>query len=102
MEEKDIKIIEDFNYNFLTATRLKVDMPITMYITDEIHDTIMKLLQAYKQDEKVIHEMAKSIVSNDSNLCEYLDIANKCKYYAGENKKCCDTCIIDYFRKKCE
>lgn len=83
MEEKEIKIIEDFNYNFLTATRLKRDMPVTMYINDEINDTIMKLLQAYKKDEKVIQEMADFIAYKTDNT----DYKHS---------------VIDYFRKKCE
>lgn len=101
MEEKDIKIIEDFNYNFLTATRLKIDMPITMYITDDINNAIMKLYEKYKQDEKMIEEMAEYI----SNRCFYKDdYGNNCEVIQDscyEDKEC-KQCIIDYFRKKCE
>ena len=50
--------------------------------------------------DKVIDEMANYIATSDSNLCEYLDMTTKCKYYAGENGKTCDECIKEYFYKK--
>ena len=50
--------------------------------------------------DNVIDEMANYIATNDSNLCEYLDMTTKCKYYAGENGKTCDECIKQYFYKK--
>lgn len=88
MEDKDIELIEEFNYNFLSATRIGLDFPVTMYIKDDTHNSIMKLLQAYKQDEKVIEEMAKTIYEDDGSW----NMHNK--YNVEE--------IIDYFRKKCE
>lgn len=44
--------------------------------------------------------MANHIATSDSNLCEYLDMTAKCKYYAGENRKLCDDCIKQYFENK--
>lgn len=52
------------------------------------------------EKDKIIDLMANSIATNDSNLCQYLDITTKCKYYAGENKKLCDDCIKEYFENK--
>ena len=59
----------------------------------EVYDGAMffkKLLQAYKQDEKVIWEMAKELNNRDFGF-DY-GIADE-DLYDG---------IIDYFRKKCE
>ncbi len=49
---------------------------------------------------KIIDLMANHIATSDSDLCEYLDITTKCKYYAGENGKICDECIKQYFENK--
>ena len=67
MEDKDIELIEEFNYNFLSATRIGLDFPVTMYIKDDTHNSIMKLLQAYKEYEKVIDKTSKYI-ENDSRF----------------------------------
>ena len=45
-------------------------------------------------------EKTNKRTTSDSNLCEYLDITTKCKYYAGENGKLCDDCIKQYFKNK--
>ena len=50
--------------------------------------------------KKIIDLMANHIATNDSNLCQYLDMTTKCKYYAGENGKTCDECIKQYFNNK--
>lgn len=50
--------------------------------------------------DKIIDLMANHIATSDSELCEYLDITVKCKYYAGENGKTCDNCIKQYFENK--
>ena len=52
------------------------------------------------EKDKIIDLMANSIAANDSNLCQYLDITTKCKYYAGENGKICDECIKQYFERQ--
>ena len=45
------------------------------------------------EKDKIIDLMANHIATSDSDLCEYLDITTKCKYYAGDNGKTCDNCI---------
>jgi hypothetical protein len=59
-----------------------------------------KLKEELDQKEKIIDLMANHIATNDSNLCQYLDMTTKCKYYAGENGKTCDECIKQYFENK--
>ena len=51
-------------------------------------------------EDKIIDLMANHIATSDSDLCEYLDITTKCKYYAGDNGKTCDNCIKQYFENK--
>lgn len=53
-----------------------------------------------EQKDKIIDLMANHIATSDSELCEYLDITDKCKYYAGDNGKTCDSCIKQYFENK--
>ena len=53
---------------------------------------LINLLQAYKQDEKVIEEMAEYIDFDKMNFN-----CGMCVYDG-----CQKECIIDYFRKKCE
>lgn len=52
------------------------------------------------EKNKIIDLMANYIATSDSNLCEYLDMTTKCKYYAGENRKICDDCIKQYFESE--
>jgi hypothetical protein len=52
------------------------------------------------EKDKIIDLMANHIATSDSDLCEYLDITTKCKYYAGDNGKTCDNCIKQYFENK--
>jgi len=66
--------------------------------TDSI--AIEKVLTMLKEKDKQIDLMANHIVTSDSDLCEYLDITTKCKYYAGDNGKTCDNCIKQYFENK--
>ena len=66
----------------------------------KIADTRDKLYKKVQEQGKIINLMANHIATSDSNLCEYLDITTKCKYYAGENKKLCDDCIKQYFENK--
>lgn len=56
--------------------------------------------QELEQKDKIIDLMANHIATSDSDLCEYLDITTKCKYYAGDNGKNCDNCIKQYFENK--
>lgn len=68
--------------------------------TDSI--AIEKVLSMLEEQDKIINLMANYIATSDSDLCEYLDITTKCKYYAGGNKKLCDDCIKQYFEYKVE
>lgn len=53
--------------------------------TDSI--AIEKVLTMLEEKDKQIDLMANHIATSDSDLCEYLDITTKCKYYAGDNGK---------------
>ena len=66
--------------------------------TDSI--AIEKVLYMLEEKDKIIDLMANHIATSDSDLCEYLDITTKCKYYAGDNGKTCDNCIKQYFENK--
>ena len=70
------------------------------------NEIYVKSIKSHKSEiekkDKIIDEMANHIVTSDSNLCQYLDMTTKCKYYAGENKKTCDKCIKEYFIHKVE
>ena len=58
-------------------------------------------IRAYQEEkDKQIDLMANHIATSYSDLCEYLDITNKCKYYAGDNGKTCNNCIKQYFENK--
>lgn len=63
-------------------------------------EAIEIILSMLEEQDKIIDLMANHIATSDSDLCEYLDITTKCKYYAGENKKLCDDCIKQYFENK--
>lgn len=76
MEDKDIKILEE-----------KIDKGyIYVNCGNETEKAIINLLQAYKQDEKIIDEMAKV-------MCKFDCIPSKVTNYKD---------LIDYFRKKCD
>ena len=84
------------------------------YLLDDVYSTglveneernqyqyaIETVLSMLKEKDKQIDLMANHIATSDSDLCEYLDITTKCKYYAGDNKKTCDNCIRQYFENK--
>lgn len=109
MEDKDIKTIKDL------INDLKQQETITGYNAEIEIQALENLLQAYKQDKKVIEEMAKALKSY-ANLgvlikcpAEYDGRYNykNCKIDITKNRtdktnKLCNKCIIDYFRKKCE
>lgn len=63
MEDKDIKIIKDL------INDLKQQETITGYNAEIEIQTLEKLLQAYKEDEKVIEEMASYLVKD----CEQIE-----------------------------
>ena len=58
------------------------------------------VLSMLEEKDKQIDLMANHIATSDSDVCEYLDITTKCKYYAGDNGKTCDNCIKQYFENK--
>lgn len=70
-----------------------IGMPV--FISD-----LKNVLAMLKEKDKQIDLMANHIAISDSDLCEYLDITVKCKYYAGDNGKTCDNCIKQYFENK--
>ena len=94
----------------------RIGYKVGTYCNDEEVEVFEKLLKDYKyknnliekqqaelkKKDKIIDEMANHIATSDNNLCQYLDMTTKCKYYAGENKNTCDNCIKDYFKKKVE
>lgn len=82
MEDKDIKIIKDL------INDLKQQETITGYNAEIEIQTLEKLLQAYKQDEKIIQEMAEFIYGNDTIFYLPKDVNTKQE-------------VIDYFRKRC-
>ena len=59
-----------------------------------------RLNKQLQNKEKIIDLMAEHIATSDSDLCEYLDMTTKCKYYAGDNGKTCDSCIKQYFENE--
>lgn len=63
-------------------------------------EAIEIILSMLEEQDKIIDLMANHIATSDSDLCEYLDITTKCKYYAGDNGKTCDNCIKQYFENK--
>lgn len=92
MEDKDIKILETVvNYRKFDG----------IYSTNEvIFKAIENLLRTYKQDEKVIEEMASYLVK-DCEQIEKLECEEIVKRLEKTPYNCID-CIISCFRKKCE
>ena len=70
------------------------------YINTRNSKAIEIVLSMLKEKDKQIDLMANHIATSDSDLCEYLDITTKFKYYAGDNGKTCDNCIKQYFENK--
>lgn len=94
MEDKYIKILEEFISNYKDIQEkykddeIQAEIERSCYFEEVPAIQIEKLLQAYKQDEKIINEMVKTIYEDDGSW----NMHNK--YNVEE--------IIDYFRKKCE
>ncbi len=89
MEDKDIKLIKEIIKEYSTMDGLK-----------EYTKALEKLLQAYKEDEKVIEEMASYLVK-DCEQIEKLECEEIAKRLEKTPYNCID-CIISCFRKKCE
>lgn len=88
MEDKDIEILKKELIFF------KENQDVLPEELKKFYLALEKLLQAYKQDEKVIEEMAKALKSYAN-----LGILIKCP---ARTNNLCNKCIIDYFRKRCE
>lgn len=69
MERDELELIEKFNYDFLSATRIGLDFPVTMHINDETHNAIIKLLNEYKKLNKKIDLMEDYMVENGYEIC---------------------------------
>lgn len=89
VREKDNRIKQLENMNKFQSKDIKEAVNYTFELNKEI-----------ELKDKIIDLMANHIATSDSDLCEYLDITTKCKYYAGDNGKTCDNCIKQYFENK--
>lgn len=98
-QEKAIEILEKIDVKFfISGMTEQKDYIIDK--ADEVNVAIETVLSMLKEKDKQIDLMANHIATSDSDLCEYLDITVKCKYYAGDNGKTCDNCIKQYFKNK--
>lgn len=88
--EEDIKKLKNL-INVLNTGMCKFGEKIQMNDCG-YQEALEKLLQAYKQDEKVIKEMAKYIDFDKMDFNCGMCVHNGCQ----------EECIIDYFRKRCE
>ena len=77
----------------------KKDKQIEKYQNMLATNDMLHIKESQEKD-KIIDLMAEHIATSDSDLCEYLDMTTKCKYYAGANGKICDDCIKQYFENK--
>lgn len=75
-----------------------LDSVIIFTYIQNLEKEIEKLLKDYKQDEKIIQEMAEYIrnIKTDYEQ-DYCNIEN-CNYH---KTNCSNKCIIDYFKKRC-
>ena len=89
LKEKDNRIEQLENINKFQSKDIGKAVDYTFELNKEI-----------EEKDKIIDLMANHIATSDSDLCEYLDITTKCKYYAGDNGKTCDNCIKQYFENK--
>lgn len=94
MTKEQEKAIERLKRKILLGKSEK-NIGIPVYISEL--ETVLSMLE---EKDKIIDLMANHIATSDSDLCEYLDITTKCKYYAGDNGKTCDNCIKQYFENK--
>ncbi len=116
-QQKSIEIHTRLEYAYKNGyLDLKEELEKKDKIIDKFEKGVVALNQVHKYDQKmidevkgeavklykIIDEMAKYIATTDSDLCAYLDMTTKCKNYAGENKKTCDNCIKEYFKRKVE
>ena len=107
-KEQAIEILEGLkksNEACIKSSKIE-DTPFTTIWKrqNEAIETVLSMLEekdkTISSKDKIIDLMANHIATSDSDLCEYLDITTKCKYYAGDNGKTCDNCIKQYFENK--
>ena len=105
-KEQAIEILKCFKDNEIQRDKLEIDNRCggwkigRIYKSLELNTAIEAVLSMLEEKDKQIDLMANHIATSDSDLCEYLDITTKCKYYAGDNGKTCDNCIKQYFENK--
>lgn len=102
LEEKDKQIdkLKKHNDELLRKLRNRVKEVKKLEKYSLYKEEFSRLNKQLQNKDKIIDLMANHIATSDSDLCEYLDITTKCKYYAGDNKKTCDNCIRQYFENK--
>lgn len=73
---------------------------------DEINHVLQSQLDVANAEKiewkKIAEKLAEIFATNENDLCKYLNIIDKCKAYAGENKKTCIQCIIDWAKSEVE
>nr|DAV87206.1 MAG TPA: nuclear pore complex protein [Caudoviricetes sp.] len=102
LEEKDKQIdkLKKHNDELLRKLRNRVKEVKKLEKYSLYKEEFSRLNKQLQNKDKIIDLMANHIATSDSDLCEYLDITTKCKYYAGDNGKTCDNCIKQYFENK--
>ena len=102
LEEKDKQIdkLKKHNDRLLKKLRNRVKDVKKLQKYSLYKKEFSGLNKQLQNKEKIINLMANHIATSDSDLCEYLDITTKCKYYAGDNGNTCDSCIKQYFENK--
>ena len=104
MTEEDIKALENYSYTMSAiSSATEQDMGIG--------NLIYKFVQAFKEQQKeiekkdkIIDEMAKSIVHNndiDYEICENVHEQEiECEGYSRETNQRCEKCVKQYFENK--
>ena len=102
LKEKDKQIdkLKKHNDKLLRKLRNRVKEVKKLEKYSLYKEEFSRLNKQLQNKDKIIDLMANHIATSDSDLCEYLDITTKCKYYAGDNEKTCDNCIKQYFENK--
>ena len=99
-KDKQIDKLKKHNDELLRKLRNRVKEVKKLEKYSLYKEEFSRLNKQLQNKDKIIDLMANHIATSDSDLCEYLDITTKCKYYAGDNGKTCDNCIKQYFENK--
>ena len=102
LKEKD-KIIDKLkknNYDLLRKLKNRVKEVKKLEKYSLYKREFSRLNKQLQNKDQIIDLMANHIATSDSDLCNYLDMTTKCKYYAGDNGKTCDSCIKKYFENE--